>query len=205
LLNKRLLTRGGSSHGFIHVASGLFAGITLALVAILKIPKIILENFRASLAEASSGGLVQRRFGFLLGRSVRVLPVLHDRGVSAPIVLALPVALSLHLLVQRINEEVVSPQNKHDSHGPQNHEPLEHGAETPSPKFILADFSRPQAARQSNGVHEYLDRANAKVEHAHRWAAGADTYLPVYWTFCQFSQPQPGGNLELSQSKKVRL
>jgi hypothetical protein len=26
-------------------------------------------------------------------------------------------------------------------------------------------------------------------------AAGADTCLPIYWTFCQFSQPQPGGKL----------
>ena len=196
----RLLTPGGGSHGEIHIAGGLFAGITLALVATLKILKIVLENFCTSHAQAFSGGLVQRGFGLLLGRSVRMLPEPHDSGISTPIVLALPFALSLHLLVQRINQEVVCPQDKHNPDDPQNHEPLEHRTETPSLKFILADFSLQQTAPQANGVHEYLDRVTAPAAPARRWAARADTCLTIYWTFCQFPHPQPGGNLKLSQS-----
>lgn len=198
------MTPGGGSHSFIHVAGGLFAGITLALVAMLEIVKVILENFRPSLAQAFSGGLVQRGFGLLFGRAIRVLPELHDRSVNAPIILALPIALSLHLLVQRINQEVVCPQNECDSYGPQNHEPLEHGAETPSPEFILADFSLQQVPRQSNDVDEYLVRAGAHAPQAGRWAARADNCLTIYWPFCQFLHSHPGGNLKLSQSE-VRL
>src|SRR6266581_1251313 len=52
LLTDRLLTPSGGSHGFIHVAAGLFAGITLSLITALKILKIILENFCARLAQA---------------------------------------------------------------------------------------------------------------------------------------------------------
>src|SRR6267143_3814431 len=58
-LTNRLLMPGGGSHGFIHMLGGLFAGIALALVAALQILKIILQNFRAGLAHASSGGLIQ--------------------------------------------------------------------------------------------------------------------------------------------------
>jgi len=200
LLTSRLLASGGGSHGEIHIAGGLFTGIALALVAMLKILKIVLENFRASLAQAFSGGIIQRGFGLLLGRAVRMLPEPHDSGISAPIVLALPVALSLHLLVQRINQQIVCPQDKSNPHDPQNHEPLEHRSETPSPRLILADFSLPQTALQSNGVHEYLDSVSADAAQPRPWAARADTCLTIYWTFCQFPQPQPGGNLKLSQS-----
>src|SRR5260370_13412701 len=41
----RLLTPGGRSHRFIHVAVDLFAGITLALIAALKVLQVILHNF----------------------------------------------------------------------------------------------------------------------------------------------------------------
>jgi hypothetical protein len=105
------------------------------------------------------------------------------------------------LLVQRINQEIVSRQNKHNPYDPQNHEPLEHGAETPSPKLILADFSLAHAARQRRGAHEYLDCVSAAAAQTGRWAARADTCLTIYWTFCQFPQPQPGCNLKLPQSK----
>jgi hypothetical protein len=202
LLADRLLVKGRGSHGFIHIAGGLFAGIALALVAMLKILKVILEDFRARLAQAFSGGFVQLGFGLLLGRAVRMLPELHDRSISAPIVLALPVALSLHLLVQRINQEVVRPQDEYNPGGPQNHKPLEHGAETPSPKFILADFLFPQAASPSNGVHEYLGSVSADAALASAWAARADNCLTIYWPSCQFLHPQPGGNLKLSQSPR---
>lgn len=195
---------GGGSHSFIHVAGGLFAGITLALIAVFQILEVILENFRASLAQTFSGGFAQSGFGLLLGRAIRMLTELHDRSVSAPIVFALPFALSLHLLVQRINQEVVSPQDKRNPDDPQNHEPLEHGTETPSLKFILADFSLPQAPRQRHGVDEYLERAGAVAAQPRRWAARADNCLTVYWTFCQFPHPQPEGKLEMSQSE-VRL
>jgi hypothetical protein len=108
------------------------------------------------------------------------------------------------LLVQRINQQIVSSQDKRNPYDPQNHEPLEHGTETPSPKFILADFSLAQPARQRIGVHEYLDGANTDAPRARRWAARADNCLTIYWTFCQFPPAKPSGNLHLSQSK-VRL
>ena len=148
LLPDRLLTPGGgSSHGVIHIAVGLFAGITLALVAALKVLKIILENFRASLAQAFSGSLVQCGLGPLLGRTVRMLTELHDSVVSAPIVLILPLALSRHLLFQGVNQEIVGPQNENEPRDPKNGEPLEHGAEPiASPMFSLADYSLRQAA-----------------------------------------------------------
>jgi hypothetical protein len=104
------------------------------------------------------------------------------------------------LLVQRINQEVVRPQDEYDSYGPQNHEPLEHGAETPSPKSILSDFSFPQAAPQSNGVHKYLGCVSTGAALASAWAARADNSLTIYWPSCQFPHPQPGGNLKPSQS-----
>src|SRR5216683_632445 len=140
-LTNRLLTPGGRSHGFIHIAGGLFAGITLALIAALKILKIILENFCARLAQAFSGGLVQCGFCPLLGRAIRMLTELHDSCIGAPIVLIVPLALSRHLLVQRVNQKVVCPQDEKKTGDAKNHEPLEHAAEsTPSPKFIVADY-----------------------------------------------------------------
>jgi hypothetical protein len=100
------------------------------------------------------------------------------------------------LLVQRIDQEIVGPQNQYDPYGPQNHEPLEHGAETPSPKFMLADFSLAQAAPQRHGAHEYLHWVSTAAAQAVRWAERADNSLTIYWTFCQFPQPQPGCKLE---------
>jgi len=201
LLTNRLLALGGGPHGFIHCGGGLFAEFTLALVAALKILKVILQNFRASLAQAFLGGFVQRGFGPLLGRAIRMLTEAHDSRVSVPVGRILPIALALHLLVQRINQEIVSRQDKRNPYDPQNHEPLEHGTETPSPKLILADFSLAQAARQRRGAHEYLDRASTDAALAGAWAARADNCLTIYWTFCQFPHPQPGSKLKLSQSK----
>jgi hypothetical protein len=201
LPTNRLLTLSGDPHGFIHIAGCLFAGITLALIAALQILEVILENFRASLAQAFLGGLVQRGFSPLLGRAIRMLTEAHDSRVSVPIVRILPIALSLRLLVQRINQEIVSCQDERNPYDPQNHEPLEHGTETPSLKFILADFSLAQAARQRHGAHEYLDCVSADAALAGAWAARADNCLTIYWTFCQFPHPQPGCKLNLSQSK----
>jgi hypothetical protein len=105
------------------------------------------------------------------------------------------------LPVQRINQEIISCQDERNPYDPQNHEPLEHGTETPSLKFILADFSLTQAARQRRGAHEYLDCVSADAAHAGAWAARADNCLTIYWTSCQFPHPQPGCKLNLSQSK----
>src|SRR5260370_26132483 len=129
-----------------------------------------------------------------------MLPELHDGRVSAPIILSLPVALSLHLLVQRINQQIVSSQDKRNPYDPQNYEPLEHGTETPSPKFILADFSLAQPARQRICVHEYLDDSSTDAPRPRRLAASADYCLTIYWTFCQFPPPKPSGILHLSPS-----
>src|SRR6266568_3412151 len=162
LLTDRLLTPSGGSHGFIHVAAGLFAGITLSLITALKILKIILENFCARLAQAFSGGLVQCGFCPLLGRAIRMLTELHDSCIGAPIVLILPLALSRHLPVKGVNQKVVCPQDEKEPGDAKNHEPLEHAAEpTPSPKFIVTDYWLAQTVRHGNGVHEYLDLRTA--------------------------------------------
>src|SRR5713226_985014 len=143
----RLLTPGGGSQSFIHIAAGLFAGITLALIAALKIFKIILENFCARLAQAFSGSLIQCSFGLLLGRTIRMLTELHDSVVSAPIVRILPLALSRDLLLQGVNQKIVGPQDENEPRDPKNGEPLEHGAEPiSSPILSLADYFFRQAA-----------------------------------------------------------
>src|SRR6266436_8473331 len=147
LLPDRLLTPGGRSKSFVHIAADLLAGITLALITALKVLKIILQNFRASLAQAFSRSLVQRGFGPLLGRTVGMLAELHDGIVSAPIVLILPLALSRDLLLQGIDQEIVGPQDETDPRDPKNGQPLEHGAQpTVSTMFSLADYSPRQAA-----------------------------------------------------------
>jgi len=202
LLTDRLLARGGGLHGFIHVGVGLFAGIALALVAVLKVFKISLENFLACLAHTFSGRLVERRFGLLFGRAIRMPRELHDRSVGAPIALILRVAAPIHLLVQRVNEQVVGPQDKHNPRDSQNRQPLKQDAEpAPSPKFILADYSAAQPPQQRRGVHEYLHCAGMRAPQPGRWAAGADNGLTIYWTSCQFPGTEPGCNLMLSQSK----
>ena len=205
MLTERLLTHGGSSHGFIHIVVDLLAGITVALIAAPEVFQIILENFRASLTQAFSGDFIQCGFGPLFGSPVRMFTELLDRSVGAPIALILPVALSLHLLVQRVNQQVVSPHDERNPRDPQNHEPLEHRTESaPSPTFIVADYSLAQAPRQRNGVHKYLHSAGTDAGQVGRWAAGADNCLTIYWTFCQFSATEPGCKLMLSQSE-VRL
>src|SRR6266852_7192320 len=147
LLTDRLWTPSGRSHRFIHIAVDLLAGISLALIAALQVLKVILENFRARLAQAFSRSFVQCRFGPLLGRTVRMLAELHDSIVSAPIVLILPLALSRDLLLQGIDQKIVGPQDKNDPCDPKNGQPLEHGAQpTASAMFSLADDSLRQAA-----------------------------------------------------------
>src|SRR5260370_34745834 len=148
LLTDRLLPPGGRSHGFIHIAVDLFAGIALALIAALQVLKIILENFRARLAQAFSRSLVQCGFGLLLGHTIRVLTELHDSVVSAPIVPVLSLAFSGDLLLQCVHQEIVGSQNENEHPDPQNGELLEHGAEPiASPMFSLADYSLRHAAR----------------------------------------------------------
>src|SRR5260370_16739750 len=104
LLTNNLLTTGGVSHGFIHIAVDLFAGIALALIAALQVLKVILENLRAGLAQAFSRSLVQRGFGLFLGRTIRMLTELHDSIVSAPIFLILPLPLSPDCLLHVFNQ-----------------------------------------------------------------------------------------------------
>jgi hypothetical protein len=200
-----LLACGGDSHGIVHVGVDLFAGIALALVTVLEVFKIGLENFLACLAYAFSGSFIQCGFGLLFGSPVRMLRELHDRGVSAPIALVLRVAVPLHLLVQRVNQQVVGPEDQHNPRDPQNREPLKQDAEpAPSPKFILADYSPPQAPLPGNGVHQYLRCTSTHAAQARRWAAGADNGLTIYWTSCQFSAARARCNLVPSQSE-VRL
>src|SRR5260370_36059613 len=147
LLTKRLRTPRGRSKSFVHIAADLFAGIALALIAALQVLKVVLENFRARLTQAFSRSLVQRGFGPLLGRTVRMLTELHDSIVSAPIVPILPLALSRDLLLQGIDQEIVGPQDENDPCDPKNGQPLEHGAQPPaSTMFSLADYSPRQAA-----------------------------------------------------------
>src|SRR5260370_17762046 len=72
---------------------------------------------------------------------------LLDGVKGAPVSAVLLLALSRDLLVQRVNQKVVGPQDEREPRDPKNNEPLEHGEEpTPSPKFIPADCSLWQAA-----------------------------------------------------------
>src|SRR5437899_811316 len=205
LLTDRLLARGGDTHGFVHIGVCLLAGISPALVAALEVFKVILQNFFASLAHAFSGGFIQCALCLLLGSSIRVLPELHDRSVGAPVALVLRVAVSLHLLVQRVNQQVVSPQDERNPRDTQNQEPFKHSTEpTPSLRFIVADYSVAQAPRRRNGVHQYLHRAGTHRPQAGRWVARAGNCLTIYWTLYQFYAAEPSCNLMLSQSE-VRL
>src|SRR5260370_9169218 len=52
LLTNHLRTPGGRSHRFIHIAADLLAGITLALIAALKVLKVVLKNFPPRLTQA---------------------------------------------------------------------------------------------------------------------------------------------------------
>ncbi len=205
LLTDRLLARGGGTHGFVHIGVCLLAGIAPALVAALEVFKVILQNFFASLAHAFSGGFIQCALCLLLGSSIRVLPELHDRSVGAPVALVLRVAVSLHLLVQRVNQQVVSPQDERNPRDTQNQEPFKHSTEpTPSLRFIVAEYSVAQAPRRRNGVHQYLHRAGTHGPQAGRWVARAGNCLTIYWTLYQFYAAEPSCNLMLSQSE-VRL
>src|SRR5258708_27625044 len=142
LSTSRLLVFGGGPHGFIHVAAGLLAGIALATIAPFQVLKVVLEGSCAALAQAFSRSLIQRGFGPLLGRTVRMLPELHDSSISAPIVLILPLALSRDLLLQGVNQEIVGSQDENERRNPNNGELLEHGAQPiASPMFSLADYS----------------------------------------------------------------
>src|SRR5260370_38077475 len=72
---------------------------------------------------------------------------LLDGVKGAPVSAVLLLALSRDLLVQRVNQKVVGPQDEREPRDPKNHEPLEHGEEpTASPKFIPADCSLWRAA-----------------------------------------------------------
>src|SRR5260370_4334756 len=147
LLADRLLMPGSVSHGFIHIAVGLVAGIALTLIAALQVLKITLENLRARLAQAFSGSLVQCGFGPLLGRVIRTLPEQHNGVVSAPIIPILPLARSRDLLLQRVNQTIVGPQAENEPRDYNNSELLEHVAQpTASPMFKLADYSPRQSA-----------------------------------------------------------
>ena len=114
----------------------------------LKVLQIILQNSRANLAQAFLAGFVQCGLGLLLGNLVCMFAELPDGVKGTPVRPVLPLALSRQLLLQGINQEVISSQDKREPRDPNNHEPLEHGAEpTASPKLILADYSLRQATR----------------------------------------------------------
>jgi hypothetical protein len=75
---------------------------------------------------------------------------LLDGVEGAPVSAVLTVALSRHLLLHGVNQEVIRPQNEDEHHDPKYHELLEHVAEpTASPKFLLADYSLRQPARNN--------------------------------------------------------
>src|SRR5258708_23297519 len=138
----RLLAPSRCSNGFIHVSVCLLARLALALITAFKVLKIMLKNSRANFAEASLAGVVQCGLRFLLGDFVRMFTELLDDVKGAPVSAVLALALSRDLLVQRVNQKVVGPQDERQPRDPKNHQPLEHGVEpTASPKVIPADCS----------------------------------------------------------------
>ena len=138
----RLFALRRYSNGLIHIRVCLLARFTVTLITTFKVLKITLKNSRANLAQAFLTGFVQCGLCLLLGSFVRTFAELLDGVKSAPVRPVLPLALSRHLLVQGINQEVVSPQDEREPRDPKNHEPLEHGAEpTASTNYIPAYYS----------------------------------------------------------------
>jgi len=138
----RLFALRRYSNGLIHIRVCLLARFTVTLITTFKVLKITLKNSRANLAQAFLTGFVQCGLCLLLGNFVRTFAELLDGVKSAPVRPVLPLALSRHLLVQGINQEVVSPQDEREPCDPKNHEPLEHGAEPiASPNYIPAYYS----------------------------------------------------------------
>src|SRR5882762_8287438 len=138
----RLFALRRYSNGLIHIRVCLLARFTVTLITTFKVLKITLKNSRANLAQAFLTGFVQCGLCLLLGSLVCMFAELLDGVKSAPVRPVLPLALSRHLLVQGINQEVVSPQDEREPCDPKNHEPLEHGAEpTASTNYIPAYYS----------------------------------------------------------------
>src|ERR1700682_1792904 len=147
--SRPLLPPGGYSDGLTHVRVGFLARFALALITMFKVLKILLKNSRANLAQAFLVGFVQGGLCRVLGPFVWMRAELLDGVKGAPVSPVLPFALSRHLLVHGVNQEVISSQDKRDPRDPNNHEPLEHAAEpTPSPQFLLADYFFCLAARR---------------------------------------------------------
>src|SRR5438552_3332708 len=90
----------------------------------LKVLKISLKNSHANLAQAFLTGFVQCGLCLLLGNLVRMFAELLDGVKNAPVGPVLPLALSRRLLVQGVDQEVVSPQDEHEPCDPQNHEQI---------------------------------------------------------------------------------
>ena len=148
LLANCLLAPGRYSDGLTHVRVGFLARFAVALITMFKVLKILLKNSRANLAQAFLVGFVQCGLCRMLGTFVWMCPELLDGVKGAPVSPVLPFALSRHLFVQGVNQEVIGPQDESEARDPKNHEPLEHAAEpTASPKFILADCFFWRAAR----------------------------------------------------------
>src|SRR5438270_6101716 len=100
------------ANGFIHITVCFPAGFALALITALQVLQIILKNSDAILVQASLASLFECGPCFLLGAGVRTFTELLDGVKGAPINAVLPLALSHHLLVQGINQEIVGPQDK---------------------------------------------------------------------------------------------
>jgi hypothetical protein len=133
-----LFALGGDSDGFIHIGDGLLAGIAVALIAVLKVVQIILKEFHAKPGEAFLTGVVQGDLGLQFVDGVGMFAELLDGGIGAPV----GAVLALALFVQRVNQEVVGPQDKHHARDPQNHEPLEHDAEPIASALFLLGIIR---------------------------------------------------------------
>jgi hypothetical protein len=145
-----LFAVGGDLHGFIHIGDSFFARVAVALIAVLKVFEIVLEDFHTNPGQAFLAGVVQGVLGFQLRGSVGMFAELLDGGIGGPV----GAVLALAFFVQRVNQEIVGAQDEDDGRDPKNHEPLKHDAErTASGKFVLEDSLRDAPPRRA-GVHQ---------------------------------------------------
>src|SRR6267142_2237393 len=125
--------------GLVHIAVGFFAGVAVAGVATLEVLKVVLKKVLAGLAQTPRTRFVQGGFCFLLGILFRLRSEVLDGVEGAPVDLVLPLALARHRLLQRVNQQIVKPQNEEYPSDPEDQEPLVHAAERiASPNLIPA-------------------------------------------------------------------
>lgn len=154
------LTKGGSAgraDGVVHIGVGFFAGGAVALVAMLEVLKISLQNDLASLAKASGASFGESVLGSLRRIIAGLRAELLNGVERAPVKFVLPLAFASHRLVQGIDQEVVQTQDEKQPDDPEGQKPLVHGA-----KRIASGYSVPADSRAQ---HYYWVFVGSREKH----------------------------------------